>query len=497
VELMMEKQKLLKKCNDLRVEVRDLKTENMSLTQENVQNAKEMAKTQRVVSKEKLKNLGPIREQCQLLSRDIKRYKQALNDDIFVPFTIFLGQEMTHFVDAAKQLIAAKSQSEMAYNREVALRRRYFNQIQVLKGNIRVFCRIRPLLPDEMEAQHTMRVRSLDQYQVHIEKLAENDRDTDRQKTFKFDNVFSIRATQDEVFEETKELITSVLDGYNVCLFAYGQTGSGKTYTMEGINRRAVGRLFQEIGERKGQYTYKMTLNMIEIYNEKIKDLLVSHSRRNMAERDLGLKNKPTYLRMRSDANRVHIQNLSHFTCECSEDVFEALEMGYKNRAVGVTDLNAHSSRSHCILTINVEGVHHTTSTKYVSKLHLIDLAGSERVKQSNASGDRMKEAQAINKSLSALGNVLEAIKAKKQHVPYRDSKLTFLLKDSIGKHAKTLMFVNVSSCSKDVSQTMISLLFADRVRNVELGLSKQNKFNASPEKTSRRRRSMPSMQSM
>ena len=174
---------------------------------------------------------------------------------------------------------------------------------------------------------------------------------------------------------------------------------------MEGINRRAVGRLFQEISEREGQYTYKMTLNMIEIYNEKIKDLLVS-SGSNPNERDLGLKSKPKYLRMRSDAKRVHIQNLSYFKCECNEDVFEALTMGYNNRAVGVTDLNAHSSRSHCILTINVEGIHHTTATKYTSKLHLIDLAGSERTKQSNASGNRMKEAQAINKSLSALGNV-------------------------------------------------------------------------------------------
>lgn len=198
----------------------------MTLTQENVQNAAKMAKTQRVVSRDKLRGLGLIRKRCQRLSDDIKGYKDELNDDIFVPFNIFLGQEMNLFAAAARKLISAKSQSEKAYNREVALRRRYFNQIQELKGNIRVYCRVRPLLPDEMEAEHTMKVRSLDKYQVYIEKLAENDRDTDRHKTFEFDNVFPIRATQDEVFEETKELITSVLDGYNVCLFAYGQTGN-------------------------------------------------------------------------------------------------------------------------------------------------------------------------------------------------------------------------------------------------------------------------------
>merc|ERR1719204_1638661 len=297
-----------------------------------------------------------------------------------------------------------------------------------------------------MEAQHTMKVRSLDGYQVQIEKSAENYRDTDRQKTFEFDNVFSIRATQDEVFEETKELITSVLDGYNVCLFAFGQTGSGKTYTMEAINSRAVDRLLEGIREREGMYSYSMTLSMIEIYNEKIKDLLVPPSRGNASERDLALKAKPKYLRLRGDAKHgVHIHNLSQLRCECKEDVFEALKMGYNNRSIGVTDLNRHSSRSHCILTIDVEGVHHSTATRYASKLHLIDLAGSERVKQSNASGHRMKEAQAINKSLSALGNVPEAIKAKKGHIPYRDSKLTHLLKDSIGNNAKTLMFVNVS----------------------------------------------------
>ena len=149
-----------------------------------------------------------------------------------------------------------------------------------------------------------------------------------------------------------------------------------------------------------------MTLSMIEIYNEKIKDLLVSPSRGNASERDLGLKGKPKYLKMRSDGGRVHILNLSQLNCECMEDVFAALDTGYKNRAVGITDMNAHSSRSHCLLTINVQGVHHSTATKYTSKLNLIDLAGSERVKQSNASGDRMKEAQSINKSLSALGNV-------------------------------------------------------------------------------------------
>jgi len=152
------------------------------------------------------------------------------------------------------------------------------------------------------------------------------------------------------------------------------------------------------------------------------------------------------------------------------------MNRGYDNRSVGVTDLNLHSSRSHCILIINVNSFHMASGNRYVSKLNLIDLAGSERVKLSNAAGARMKEAQMINKSLSCLGNVLMAIKQKKQYIPYRDSVLTLLLKDSIGNSAKTLMFVNVSCCSKDIDQTLTSLLFANRVKDVSLGRSKQRR---------------------
>ena len=169
------------------------------------------------------------------------------------------------------------------------------------------------------------------------------------------------------------------------------------------------------------------------------------------------------------------VSGLSIVDVTSADEVDNLLVEARKNRAVGAHDLNEHSSRSHCILTLHVYGTNNLDKRTSYGKMHLIDLAGSERVSKTDASGDRLKEAQAINKSLSCLGDVMTALGNKKgTHVPYRNSKLTHLLQDSLGGNAKVLMFVNISPAIYNEGETVCSLTFATRCRNIELGQARK-----------------------
>jgi len=240
-----------------------------------------------------------------------------------------------------------------------------------------------------------------------------------------------------------------------------------KTFTMEGteenrgVNFRALSELFRIKKQRK-DYIYKISVSMKEIYNERIRDLLTD-------------KQPEEEFKIITGERGMVVKGLTSIPVETEEDVLNAMRRGNSNRSVGVTSMNEHSSRSHSLLSVEVEGENLIAGIKYFGKLHLIDLAGSERLSKTGATGDRLKEAQAINKSLSALGNVIESLQKKSNHVPYRNSKLTYLLQDSLGGHAKTLMFINVSPTSYDGEETNCSLTFASRVRKVELGTASKN----------------------
>jgi kinesin family protein C2/C3 len=169
------------------------------------------------------------------------------------------------------------------------------------------------------------------------------------------------------------------------------------------------------------------------------------------------------------------VPGLTTICVASTEQVVEILAKGYRNRAVGSNNINAHSSRSHCIVSVFIEGTNHVTRQKIYGKLHLIDLAGSERLKRTETTGDRLKESLAINKSLSALGDVISALAGKKPHIPFRNSKLTSLLQDSLGGNSKVLMFVNVSPTVESAPETICSLQFAARVNKVELGKAEKN----------------------
>ncbi|KAJ8466509.1 hypothetical protein OPV22_029061 [Ensete ventricosum] len=373
----------------------------------------------------------------------------------FEEFTNF-GQKLKVLTDAAGN-----------YYSLLAENRRLYNEVQELKGNIRVYCRIRPYLSGENKKQCTI---------YHIGENGElilanpTKQGKDGQRVFNFNKVFGPTATQEEVFLDTQPLIPSVLDGYNVCIFAYGQTGSGKTYTMTGpdsssetdwgVNYQALNDLFQISWTRRDTFIYEVGVQMVEVYNEQIV-FLSFHT--------LGIMTT-------SQPNGLAVPDASMHTVQSTLDVLELMKIGQTNRAVSATSLNERSSRSHSILTVHVQGMDLKTGAALRGSLHLVDLAGSERVERSEVIGERLKEAQHINKSLSALGDVIFALSQKNTHVPYRNSKLTQVLQSSLGGHAKTLMFVHINPDVGSYSETLSTLKFAERVSGVELGAARSQK---------------------
>jgi len=282
-----------------------------------------------------------------------------------------------------------------------------------------------------------------------------------------------------------------------VCIFAHGQTGSGKTHTMEGnpqdrgVNYRALTELFRLRDARKDEMKYTFQLSMLEIYNETIRDLLVSGGGKEGGRGGGGLEMKMQV----GGEGRYEVVGLTVVEVTTEEEVIRLMQKGEKNRAVGSHGLNADSSRSHSVLSLQVrgEGVEglllpesgssnssSSSSSRNVtfSKLYLCDLAGSERMGKTGATGEQLEEAKNINLSLLALGDVISALadkQTKKVHVPYRNSKLTRVLEDALGAQGgKVAMFCNISPAAVHVNESLCSLNFASRCRSVALGPAKK-----------------------
>ncbi|GKE23855.1 kinesin-like protein KIN-14S, partial [Tanacetum coccineum] len=315
------------------------------------------------------------------------------------------------------------------YDLECSERRRLHNELIELKGNIRVFVRCRPLNHDE---------------------IARGPEDN-----------------QEAVFEQTSPLVVSVLDGFNVCIFAYGQTGTGKTFTMEGtadnrgVNYRTLEKLFRLSEERSEVMRFELSVSMLEVYNEKIRDLLVEDA-----------KNPAKKL----EVIQSEVPGLKELRVHRTDQVLELLKRGSRARSVGSTNANEFSSRSHCLLRVTVVGENLVNGQRTRSRLWLVDLAGSERAGKTGAEGERLTEANCINKSLSALRKVISDLVSKEIYVSYRDSKLTHLLESSLGGDCKTLMFVQISPSQADQGETISSLRFARDARCVEGGPAHKQK---------------------
>ncbi|KAF5728491.1 Kinesin-like protein 1 isoform 2 [Tripterygium wilfordii] len=362
-----------------------------------------------------------------------------------------------------------------SYHKVLEENRKLYNQVQDLKGTIRVYCRVRPFPSGQSNSQSTVDYIGENGNIMIVNPLKQG---KDARRIFTFNKVFGTNVTQEQIYGDTQPLVRSVLDGYNVCIFAYGQTGSGKTYTMSGpdlmaentwgVNYRALRDLFQISKERADMINYEVGVQMIEIYNEQVRDLLVSDG----SSRRYPSKN----VRNNSQLNGLNVPDACWVPVKSTQDVLELMKIGQRNRAVGATALNERSSRSHSILTVHVQGKDLVSGSILRGCLHLVDLAGSERVDKSEAVGDRLKEAQHINRSLSALGDVISALAQKSSHIPYRNSKLTQVLQDSLGGQAKTLMFVHINPEVNSIGETISTLKFAERVATIELGAARSNK---------------------
>jgi len=357
-------------------------------------------------------------------------------------------------------------------------RRFLHNEIQELKGNIRVFCRVRPALQSEIEksngedlTRHIVYPKDTDKGITLVQQTeSAMGSASSKSYSFNFDKVFDGNSKQGEIFKEIAQLVQSALDGYNVCIFAYGQTGSGKTYTMEGgedeetmgMIPRAVHQIFiaSEDFKKKG-WVYDIDCQFLEIYNETIRDLL---------ENDETQKHEIKHL----SHGRTIVTDAKIVKVKTSDEVQKLLQIASKNRSVGATLCNERSSRSHSIFTLHLQGYNELTDERYESSLNLIDLAGSERLAVSGATGDRLKETRAINKSLSCLSDVIAALGNNEPHIPYRNSKLTYLLQNSLGGNSKTLMFVNISPLFANLQETLCSLRFATKVNSCQIGTAKK-----------------------
>ncbi|XP_023887362.2 kinesin-like protein KIN-14R [Quercus suber] len=368
--------------------------------------------------------------------------------------------ELNKMVFAVRELVKQCEDLKVKYNEEQAKRRKLFNEVQDAKGNIRVFCRCRPLSKGEISAGCTTVVDFDAAKEGSLGILTGGT----TKKSFKFDRVYTPKDDQVEVFSDASPMVISVLDGYNVCIFAYGQTGTGKTFTMEGteqnrgVNYRTLEHLFNIAKERSETFTYNISVSVLEVYNEQIRDLLATSP-----------TSKKLEIKQASEGSH-HVPGIVEAKVDNIKDVWSVLQAGSNARAVGSNNVNEHSSRSHCMLCIMVRAKNLVNGECTKSKLWLVDLAGSERLAKTDVQGERLKEAQNINRSLSALGDVISALATKSSHIPYRNSKLTHLLQDSLGGDSKTLMFVQISPSDQDVGETLSSLNFASRVRGIELG---------------------------
>ncbi|XP_005190818.1 kinesin-like protein KIF3A [Musca domestica] len=333
--------------------------------------------------------------------------------------------------------------------------------------NVRVVVRARPMDKNEVAAG-ALGVIKVDKLKRAITVVKPQATANEPPKTYYFDNVFDGDSSQLDLYVDTaRPIVEKVLEGYNGTILAYGQTGTGKTYTMsgnpespqtKGIIPNAFAHIFGHIAKAKENQKFLVRVSYMEIYNEEVRDLLGKD-----VTKSLEVKERPDI--------GVFVKDLSGYVVHNADDLENIMRLGNKNRVVGATKMNQESSRSHAIFSITIErselgegGQQHVR----MGKLQLVDLAGSERQSKTQATGQRLKEATKINLSLSVLGNVISAlVDGKSSHIPYRNSKLTRLLQDSLGGNSKTVMCATISPADTNYMETISTLRYASRTKNI------------------------------
>lgn len=364
--------------------------------------------------------------------------------------------ELGHSISNLEGEIAGLKQKERLLDKK---RREALNKILDIKGSIRVFCRVRPFLLSDRRRIH-------EPVSIGLEKVVV--KSVGIRKEYRYDKVFHQAATQEDVFVEVEPILRSALDGHNVCMLAYGQTGTGKTFTMDGTNNqagiipRAIEELFRQASLDNSSITFSMS--MLEVYMGNLRDLLapkVASRTHEVAAKCLNIQTDPKGM--------VEVEGLTQVQIPDTAKAKWWYAKGRRARSTSWTNVNETSSRSHCLMRITISRHGDDSKAKaQVSKLWMVDLGGSERLLKTGATGQTLDEGRAINLSLSALGDVIAALRRKRGHVPYRNSKLTQILKDSLGHSSKVLMLVHISPCEEDVGETICSLSFANRARAIE-----------------------------
>ncbi|CAL1704434.1 unnamed protein product [Somion occarium] len=331
--------------------------------------------------------------------------------------------------------------------------------------NIKVVCRFRP--PNSIEQREGGEIvvsfaENLGTVSMRSAQLGSGP----EKDGFTFDRVFPPGTQQHEVFDYgVKDIVKDVLDGYNGTVFAYGQTGSGKTFTMmgadiddpelKGLIPRITEQIFQSIVESDAHLEYLVKVSYMEIYLERIRDLLAPQN---------------DNLQVHEEKSKgVYVKNLSDYYVSSAREVYEIMRQGGAARVVSSTNMNAESSRSHSIFLITINQKNTETGAQKSGNLYLVDLAGSEKVGKTGASGQTLEEAKKINKSLSALGMVINALTdSKAKHIPYRDSKLTRILQESLGGNSRTTLIINCSPSSYNEAETLSTLRFGIRAKSIK-----------------------------
>jgi uncharacterized coiled-coil DUF342 family protein len=414
--------------------------------------------------------VGELQAELGSLAQQMEEEKAKMTEEMADELTELRAMKSNYEDEqiGARELMEAQAlkirELEDKYTSEVTLRRRYFNMLEDLKGKIRVYARTRPLTDIEAEQNQQIVLSTPDEFTCSHPWRGEK-----KDRAYEFDEVFPANSSQVHVFEDTKYLVQSALDGYNVCIFAYGQTGSGKTYTIygddanPGLTPRAISEVMRCVHRDSNKCSVKLECYMLELYRDDLIDLLLPP----------GVVETPKLEIKKDKKGWVTVPNATVVSVTSAEEINNVVQAGLKVRKTAGTKMNVESSRSHLIFSIVMESTDLQTGAVTKGKLSFVDLAGSERVKKSGAQGDTLKEAQAINKSLSALGDVISALASEQQHIPYRNHKLTMLMSDSLGGNAKTLMFVNVSPTDGNVEETQNSLTYATRVRTIKNNMGK------------------------
>ncbi len=340
--------------------------------------------------------------------------------------------------------------------------------------DVRVYARFRPLNDREKSLGEKESVYSFVPNSNNRTIEISRPTGSNTEKEFTFDEILPESTTQEELYVKTaKPLVTEVLKGFNCTMMAYGQTGSGKSYSMtgrlddsnsEGIIPRMIHDLFAEIEERSDHAVFTIQCSYVEIYLERVRDLL-NPQLDNLKLREVVSKKFSKSKKLKSVKSMVYIEGATICTVKSLKDMLKVMRRGDANRITAETDMNERSSRSHSVFVVTVTQIEKVKQTRRSSKLFLVDLAGSEQVDRSGATGLKLEQAKKINKSLSALSLVIQSLVEKKKgaHIPYRDSKLTRLLTDSLDGNSKTVLLLALSPSWDSLADTYSSLSFGSR----------------------------------